>query len=44
MKICGSSARIAVWSASRDRKLARKAEINMIRMLHMNQEAISLIP
>ena len=31
---------IPVWSARRDRKVARKAENSEIRMLHMNQEAV----
>ena len=37
-------ARISVWSARRDRKPARRAENNEIRMLCMNQEAINPIP
>ncbi len=37
-------ARISVWSARRIRKPARMVEINEIRMLHMNREAISSIP
>jgi len=41
--ICCRKARISVWSARLDRKLARRAEKNKIRILCMNREAISLI-